>query len=148
MDAHARLKNGFTQDEKCHISRDGSFSQCHLSWPMIGKNFNCPLIWKFYFSNTLFLTYELTHGIKALIALRKLNLQMCMLSHPMGLHVWFLVGSFNYFHTSCVRTAKALVRLCAYAGLPESSLVAYAVSIIISWSGSYVKLQKKELKNV
>ena len=27
-----------------------------------------------------------------------------------GLDVWFLVGSLVYFHTSCVRTAKALVR--------------------------------------
>ena len=31
-----------------------------------------------------------------------------MRSHPVGLDVWFCVGPFVYFHTSCVRTAKAL----------------------------------------
>ena len=47
----------------------------------------------------------------ALIALRKLNLQTRMRSNPLGLHVWFLVRPFVYFHTVCVRTAKALARL-------------------------------------
>ena len=37
-----------------------------------------------------------------------------------------------YFHTSCVRTAKALARLCGCAGSPELSLVAYVMSTIIS----------------
>ena len=32
---------------------------------------------------------------------------MRMRSHPMGLDVWFLVGPFVFFHTSCVQTAKA-----------------------------------------
>ena len=36
----------------------------------------------------------------------------------------------------CVRTAKALVRLCGCAGSPEPSLVAYVISTIISWAGS------------
>ena len=30
-----------------------------------------------------------------------------MCSHPMGQDVWFLIAPFVYFHTSCVRTAKA-----------------------------------------
>ena len=36
-----------------------------------------------------------------------------------GLDIWFLVAHFVYFHTSCVRTAKALARDCldrAFAG--------------------------------
>ena len=37
--------------------------------------------------------------IMALIALRKLNLQTCMRSHPLALHVWFLVRPSVYFHT-------------------------------------------------
>ena len=39
--------------------------------------------------------------------------------------VWLLVWLFVYFHTSCVRTAKALARLRQCAGSPEPSLVAY-----------------------
>ena len=35
-----------------------------------------------------------------------------------------------------VRTAKALARLCGCVGSPEPSLVAYAISTIISWAGS------------
>ena len=44
----------------------------------------------------------------------------------------FLVGPFVYFHTSCVRTVEALVRLRRCAGSPEPSLVAY----VILWSGT------------
>ena len=51
---------------------------------------------------------EPAHEIMALIDLRKLNLQTRMRSNPLGLHVWYLVRPFFYFHTSCVRTAKAL----------------------------------------
>ena len=68
--------------------------------------------------------------------LHKLILQTHMYSHPVGLHVWFLVGPFVYFHTSCVRTAKALARLRRCAGSPEPSLVTYVMSTIISWAGS------------
>ena len=46
------------------------------------------------------------------------------------------VGPFVYFHTSCVRTAKALARLRGCAGSPEPSLVAYVISTIISWAAS------------
>ena len=58
-----------------------------------------------------------------------------MRSHPVGLDVWFLVGPFIYFHSSCVRTAKALVRLRRCAGSLEPSLVTYEVSTIylMSW---------------
>ena len=64
---------------------------------------------------------EPTHEIMAVIAFRKLNLQTRMHSNPLGLHVWFLVRPFIYFHTLCVRTAIAqmcsltwafAVRLC------------------------------------
>ena len=60
-----------------------------------------------------------------------------MRSNPVGLDVWFLVRPFVYFHTLCVRTAKALVRLPECAGSPEPSLVAYVISTIISWAGSF-----------
>ena len=68
----------------------------------------------------------------------KLILQTRMHSHPFGLDVWFLVGPFIYFHTLCVRTAKALARLRRCAGSPEPSLVAYVISTIISWAHIFV----------
>ena len=82
------------------------------------------------------LSWEPTREIMALFILCKLILQTHMCSHPVGLDVWFLVGLFIYFHTSCVWTAKALVRLCGCAGSPEPLLVAYVISTIISWAGS------------
>ena len=68
--------------------------------------------------------------------LRKLILQTRMHSHPVGLDVWFLVGHFVYFHTSCERTAKALARLRGCTSSPEPLLVAYVISTIISCAGS------------
>ena len=53
-----------------------------------------------------------------------------MSRHSVGLDIWFLVGPFVYFHTSCVRTAKAAETP------PEPSLVAYVISTIISWADS------------
>ena len=76
------------------------------------------------------------HEIMALFVLRKFILQMRMCRHPVGLDIWFLVGPFVYFHTLCLRTAKALARLRRWACSPEPSLVAYAISTIISWAGS------------
>ena len=73
-----------------------------------------------------------------LFVLRKLILQTRMRSHPVGLDVWFLVGPFIYFHTWYVRTAKAVARPCGCAGSPEPSLVAYVISTMISWAGSYI----------
>ena len=81
--------------------------------------------------------YEPCHEIMALFVLRKLLLQTRMCNHPVGLDVWFFIGHFVYFHTSCVRTVKALARLRRWAGSPEPSLVAYAISTIMSWVGSY-----------
>ena len=83
------------------------------------------------------LQFEPSHEIKALFFFRKLILQMHMRSHPVGLDVRFLVGPFVYFHTSCVRTVKALARLRGCADSPEPSLVAYVISTIISWAGSF-----------
>ena len=67
-----------------------------------------------------------------LFVIRKLILQTRMRSHPVWLDVWYLVWPFFYFHTSCVRTTKALARLRGCAGSPEPSLVAYVISTIIS----------------
>ena len=72
-----------------------------------------------------------------LFVLRVLILQMRMRSHPVGLDVRFLVGPFVYFHTSCVRTVKALVRLRRCTCSPEPLLVAYVISTVISWAGSF-----------
>ena len=55
--------------------------------------------------------FEPSDEIMVLFVLRKLILQTRMHSHPVGLHVWFLVGLFVYFHTSCVRTEKTLSRM-------------------------------------
>ena len=75
--------------------------------------------------------------VYVLLVLHKL-LQMSMRSHPVELDVClFFVRSIVYFHTSFVRTAKALVRLRGCAVSPEPSLVAYVISTIISWAGSY-----------
>ena len=77
-----------------------------------------------------------------LFVLRKLILQTRMRSHSVGLIVWFLVGPVVYFPSACVRTAKALARLrillrgCADS--PKPSLVAYVMSTIISWAGSFM----------
>ena len=71
----------------------------------------------------------------ALFVLHRLILPTCMRNHPVELAVWFLVWPFVYFHTSWVRRAKALARLRGCAGSPEPSLVAYVISMIISWAG-------------
>ena len=49
-----------------------------------------------------------------------------------------------YFHTSCVRTAKALARLHS----PEPSLVAYVISTIISCAGLIISSIFLEYKGV
>ena len=74
--------------------------------------------------------HEPWHEIMVLFVLRKLILQTHRRSHPEGLNVWFLVGPFFFFHTSYVRTTKALARLHRNAGSPEPSLVAYVISTI------------------
>ena len=58
------------------------------------------------------------HEIMALFILRKLILQTCMRSHPVGLDVWFLVEPFVYFHISCVRNSEGsgeTARMCNLA---------------------------------
>ena len=81
------------------------------------------LLYRNYFSNLLMSlllwlydifieehVIEPCHKIMVLFVLRKLIHQMRMHSYLVGLYAWFLVGSFVYFHTSGVRTAKALVK--------------------------------------
>ena len=82
--------------------------------------------------------FDSCYEITVLFVLRKLilkNTHAC--SHPVGLDVSFLVGPFVYFYTSYARTVKALVRLRGCAGSPEPSLVAYVISTIITWAGSF-----------
>ena len=83
--------------------------------------------------STCILSNEPAHDIMVRFVLRKLILQTHMRSHPVGLDV-FLVGPFDHFHTSYVRTAKALERLRGCTGSPELSLVAFVVSAVISMS--------------
>ena len=82
--------------------------------------------------------FEPSHEIMVLFVLHRLILQTHMHSHPVGLDVSFWVGPFVYFQTLCVKTAKALARLRGCAGSPEPSLVAYVISAIISWAGSFI----------
>ena len=91
---------------------------------------------------------EPSREIMVLFVLRKLILQMRMLSHSVGPDVWLLVGPFVFFHTSCVRTAKALARLCRCAGSIEPSLVAYMINTIISWAGSVTLYVNRGLNHV
>ena len=95
----------------------------------------------FFFFPCIRRQFEPSHEIMALFVLCNLILQTRMRSHPVGLDIWFFVWPSVYFHTSCVRTAKALVRLCGCAGSPEPSLVAYVISTIISWAGSFTLFQ-------
>ena len=94
----------------------------------------CRLWWVDYFR-----TFEPAHEIMVLFVLRKFILQTRMRSHPVWLDVWFLIGPFVYFNTLCVRIAKALARLRGWAGSPEPSLVADAISTKISWAGSFFR---------
>ena len=89
--------------------------------------------------------YEPSHEIMVLFILRKLLFQTCMCSHPVGLDLWFLVVPFVYFHILRERITKALVRLCGCAGSPEPSLVAYVISTITSWAGSYYREGQGEI---
>ena len=64
--------------------------------------------------------FEPAHEIVVLFVLSKLIFQTGMLSHPMGLDVWFLVGAFVYFHTACLRTTNSegcgeTARMCRLA---------------------------------
>ena len=84
---------------------------------------------------------EPSHEIMVLFVLPKLILKTRMRSHPVNLDVWFLVEPFVYFHTLCVRSAKALARLRGCTGSPEPSLFAYVISTIISWAGSNYEIK-------
>ena len=90
--------------------------------------------------------YEPCHEIMVRFVLRNLIFQRCMRSLPEGLDVRILVGPFVYYHTLCVRTAKALARLPGCADSPEPSLVAYVINTIISRAGSYGKTIKERYK--
>ena len=76
-------------------------------------------------------TFELFHEIMVLFVLHKLFLQTCMRSHPEGLDVWALVGPFIYFHTSCVRTAKARLSLSCCLCDKYHTLMIWAGIVIV-----------------
>ena len=86
---------------------------------------------------------EPCHEIMVLFVLLKLILQTRMRSHPVGLDRC-LIGPFIYFHTSCVRTAKAVMRLHGCEGSGDCTDAQAHLSLrwspmwstIISWAGS------------
>ena len=105
-----------------------------VCWDLVLYSLSCCFQW------FLIVSIEPSHEIMVLFILRKLILQMRIGSLPVGQDVGFLVGPFVYFHTLCVRTGKALARLCGCADSPEPSLVAYVINTIISWAGSVLQL--------
>ena len=60
------------------------------------------------------LQFPPAHGTLVLIAYTQ---------HPAWVEVWILVWVFIYFHTLCIRAAKALASLCICTDSPESSLL-------------------------
>ena len=85
--------------------------------------------WRFNKSSML-----MSHLMRLWYFLSSINLFFNRACHPMGIDVRFLVGPFIYFHTLCVPTAKAPVRLRGCAGSPEATLLAYVISISVSLS--------------
>ena len=89
-----------------------------------------------------FSIFDPCHEIMELFVL---ILQIRMRSHPVQLDVWFLVGPFVYFHTSCERRAKTLARLSGCAGSSAPLLVAYVISTIISRAGPFLLCPKTNI---
>ena len=84
-------------------------------------------------------TTEPAHEIMVLFVFHKRILQTPMHSHPGGLDVYFWSdpSSTSILHM-CEQ--QRLWRDCA--GSPETSLVAYVISTIISWAGSIIGSQQ------
>ena len=78
------------------------------------------------------------HEIMVLFVLRKLILQTRMHNHPMGLDVRFFGPTLCLLPYFMFANSEALVRLGGCAGSLEPSMVAYVVSTIISWAGSFL----------
>ena len=69
----------------------------------------------------------------ALFVISKLILQTRIRSNPVGLDVCFLVRLFVYFHTSCVRTAKALVSRWRLAWAFAGRLCDKYLNLLMNW---------------
>ena len=117
-----------------------SFQMCKVTWTKKDDLLSCSCL-SFLRCIILFSSHMIkpSDEVMVLFILRKIILQTHMHSQPVRLDVWFSVGPFVYFHTSCVQTPKALVRLHKCTSLPKPSLVAYVISTIISWAGSIIK---------
>ena len=77
--------------------------------------------------------FNISLGAEGMLMHRK----SCLI--PIYLHLLLTslrLTHFVYFYTSCVRTAKILAWLHGCTGSPESLLVAYVISTIISWADS------------
>ena len=76
-------------------------------------------------------------------AFRHDKFQLCMPSHSEGPGIWLSVWRFLLTHCLYERAAKVLARLRGCAGLPEPSLLAYAISTKFAWRGPNVKALSK-----
>ena len=69
-----------------------------------------------------------SHVITVLLHTRKVVFLTSMRSCAFSLDVQYSIGSFIYFLTLCVRPAEDHARLRIFAGSPDLSLQAYAIS--------------------
>ena len=86
-------------------------------------------------------TFEPSHEIMSLFVLRKLILQTRMRSHPVGLDVLSFGRTLRllpYFMcVNCEGSGEIARMRRDPCSSPEPSLVAYVISTIISWAGSF-----------
>ena len=123
-------------------------------WPERGSNHNNLALWHVIELASVICYKQHMHllsQVVVLLAYTRASTTSPYLSHVMRL--WYFSSSVAHlsnthaqpssgvrcliFHSSCVRTAKALTRLSGCAGSPEPSLVAYVISTIISWTGPF-----------
>ena len=83
---------------------------------------------------------EPAHEIITLFVLRKLILQTCMRSHPVGLDVWLFGRTLRLLPYFIVCEQRRLWRNCANAQARLSLRWSTVISAIISWADSFVYL--------
>ena len=83
--------------------------------------------------------YEPRQANLCLRAFRHDKFQLRMSSHSDGPRIWLSVWKFLLIHCLYERAAKVLARLRGWAGSPEPSLLAQAISTKFAWRGPYQK---------
>ena len=130
--ASAQSDQGLRRVHKWFANKTLLSAQQRFGWDCVDAQADCADLQ----ADRSLISIKPAHEMMALFVLRKRILQTCMCSHPVVLDFCFMLGTFVYFHTSWVRTVKALARLRGCAGPPAPLLVAYVISTIISWAGS------------